>query len=97
MVDNLKIKPDINKKLKLSNHPDPVLRVIETFKYHRIYDWQNHIILFQLYYPRNNFWGTGKFRLKKAYKEIDIPINIAKSLTFNFFLKYEKALHYTHS
>ena len=36
MVDNLKIEYDINKtrQAKVSTHPDPVLRAIETFKYH---------------------------------------------------------------
>ena len=34
MVDNLKIEYDINRQANVSTHPDPVLRVIETFKYH---------------------------------------------------------------
>ena len=33
-VDNLKIEYDINRQSNVSTHPDPVLRVIETFKYH---------------------------------------------------------------
>ena len=34
MVDNLKIVYDINRQANVSAHPDPVLRAIETFKYH---------------------------------------------------------------
>ena len=34
MVDNLKIEYDINRLPNVSTHPDPVLRAIETFKYH---------------------------------------------------------------
>ena len=37
MVDNLKIEYDINRQANLSTHPDPVLRAIETFKYHPSY------------------------------------------------------------
>ena len=34
MVDNLNIEYDINRQANVSTHPDPVLRAIETFKYH---------------------------------------------------------------
>ena len=34
MVDNLKIEYDMNRQANVSTHPDPVLRAIETFKYH---------------------------------------------------------------
>ena len=34
MVDNLKIEYNINRQANISTHPDPVLRAIETFKYH---------------------------------------------------------------
>ena len=34
MVDNSKIEHDIDRQANVSAHPDPVLRAIETFKYH---------------------------------------------------------------
>ena len=34
MVDNLKMEYDINRQASVSAHPDPVLQVIETCKYH---------------------------------------------------------------
>ena len=34
MVDNLKIEYDVKRQANVSTHPDPVLRAIETFKYH---------------------------------------------------------------
>ena len=34
MVDNLKIEYDINRQANVFTHPVPVLRAIETFKYH---------------------------------------------------------------
>ena len=34
MVDNLKIEYDINRSANVLTHQDPVLRTIETFKYH---------------------------------------------------------------
>ena len=34
MVDHLKIEYDINRQTNVPTHPDPVLRAIETFKYH---------------------------------------------------------------
>ena len=46
MVDNLKIEYDIDRQANVSTHPDPVLQVIETFKYHP--SRQKYVILFQL-------------------------------------------------
>ena len=34
MVDNLKIEYDRNRQENVSTYPDPVMRTIETFKYH---------------------------------------------------------------
>ena len=34
MLDNLKIEYDIDRKAIVSDHPDPVTDVIETFKYY---------------------------------------------------------------
>ena len=34
LVGNLKIECNINRQENVSTHPDPVFRVIETFKYH---------------------------------------------------------------
>ena len=35
MIDNLKIEHDIDRQANVSAHPDPVLRPMKTFKYHR--------------------------------------------------------------
>ena len=34
MVYNSKIEYDINRQANMSTHQDPVLRMVETFKYH---------------------------------------------------------------
>ena len=34
MANNLKTEYDIDRQANVSTHPDPVLRAIETFKYH---------------------------------------------------------------
>ena len=68
MVDNLKIEYDINRQANVSTHPDPVLRAIETFKYHpsilKIKEFMTYkgISFSQPYYSRKNLEDTAKLR-----------------------------------
>ena len=85
MVDNLKIEYDINRQANVPIHPDPVLRAIETFKYHPsiliIKEFlTNKGMSFSFGYTtqEKTYKTLQNLNQKKAYQENDIPVKIIK-------------------
>ena len=97
MVDNLKIEYDINRQANVSTHPDPVLRAIETFKYHpsilKIKEFMtNKGMSFSFGYTtqEKTYKALQNLDKKKTCQENDIPIKIIKSHKdiFSYFIHH---------
>ena len=85
MVDNLKIEYNINRQENVSTHPDPVFRVIETFKYHpsilKIKEFMNNNgMSFSFGYTtqEKNNKRLQSLDKKKTCQENDTPVKIIK-------------------
>ena len=82
VVDNLKIENDINFQAKVSTHPDPVLRVIETFKYHPSILWltkKGMSFSFDYATQEKTYKTLQNLDKKKTCHEKDIPVKTIKS------------------
>ena len=97
MVDNLKIEYDINRQANVSTHPDPVLRAIETFKYHpsilKIKEFMtNKGMSFSFCYTtqKETYKTLQNLDKKKTCQENDIPVKIIKSHKdiFSYFIHH---------
>ena len=97
MVDNLKIEYDINRQANVSTHRDPVLRAIETFKYHpsilKIKEFMtNKSMTFCFGYTtqEKTYKALQNVDKKKICQENDIPAKIIKSHKdiFSYFIHH---------
>ena len=86
MVDNLKIEYVINRQANVSTHPDPVMRAIETFKYHpsilKIKEFMTAKgMSFPLAYTtqEKTYKTLQNLDKKKTCQENDISVKIIKS------------------
>ena len=84
--NNFKIEYDITRQANVSTHPDPVLRVIETFKYHlsilKIKEFiTNKGMSFSFDYTtqEKTYKALQNLDKKKTWQENDIPVKIIKS------------------
>ena len=89
MVDNLKIEYDISRPANVSTHPDPVLRAIETFKYHpsilKIKEFMtNKGMSFSFSYAtqEKTYKALQILDKKKTCQENDIPVKIMWNITY---------------
>ena len=97
MVDNLKIEYDIDRQANVSTHPDPVLREIETSKYHPSISKIKEFMIgkglsFSLDYITQEKSDKALQNLdkKKICQENDIPVKIMKSHNdiFSYFIHH---------
>ena len=96
MADNLKIEYDINRQANVSTHPDPVLRAIETFKYHpsilKIKEFMTDKgMLFSCNYTfqEKTYMTLQNLDQKKAWQENDIPVKIkSHNDIFSYFIHH---------
>ena len=89
MVDNLKIEYDISRPANVSTHPDPVLRAIETFKYHpsilKIKEFMtNKGMSFSSGYAtqEKTYKALQNLDKKKICQENDIPVKTMWNITY---------------
>ena len=97
MVDNLKIEYDINRQANVPIHPDPVLRSIETFKYHssilktKAFMTEKGMSFSFTYTAQEKTFKTlQNLDKKKTFQENDIPVKIIKShnYIFSYFIHH---------
>ena len=97
MVDNLKIEYDINRQANVSTHPDPVLRAIETFKYHpsilKIKEFmtaKGMSFSFGYTTQEKTYKTLQNLDKKKTCQENDIPMKIIKLRNdiFSYFIHH---------
>ena len=85
MIENLKVEYDINRQTNVSTHPDPVLRAIETFKYHpslskiKKFMTDKDMSFSFNYTTQEKTYKTLENLDKKTCQEIDIPVKIIES------------------
>ena len=86
MVNNLKIEYDIDRQTNISTHSDPVLRGIETFKYHpsilKIKEFmidKGISLCFSCATQEKNYKTLQNLDKKKTCQKNDIPIKIMKT------------------
>ena len=97
MVDNLKIEYNINRQTNVSTHSNPVLRVIETFKYHpsilKIKEFMTDkgmSFSFSYITQEKTYKSLQNLDKKKTCQENDIPVKIIKShnYIFSYFMHH---------
>ena len=98
MVDNLKIEYDIDRQVNVLTHPDPVVRAIETLKYHPsilkikefMTTYKGMSFSFNYTTQEKTYKTLQNLDEKITCQENDIPIKIIKSHNniFSFCIPY---------
>ena len=102
MVDNLKIEYDMDRQANVTTHPEPVLRAIETFKYHpgilRIKKFMTDkgmSFFFSYTTQEKNYKTLQTLDKKKTCQENDIPVKFIK--LYNDIFSYFKHHNFNNS